>query len=295
MGTSTSSSGGKAGSPFDPEWLSGGGDGEGDALSDGSPAGGEGDPGGDSTDAAEGGDGANQNAQGGAGIAGNEPASADVAPDRRYAQARTRMSAYLGGAGRESLRGAAKSMVNKGMGGSKRAASTMRRSAQGAGRLGQFLAAARDGTDPTVTDWVQRVRAAGLSANDLFLEVVKEVLPDTGSIDEESLRNAAAEALGKLYEADPNVDVFALTDQQIEDVIGFTIANEVCNRLDLQLGQSYEKLKHSPQEVQRYRNDIKEWVHAEVQTVLEPLRGGQLDPQRLAREVLTSALKVFGE
>ena len=32
------------------------------------------------------------------------------------------------------------------------------------------------------------------------------------SVDEESLRNAAAEALGKLYEMAPDVDIFNLTD-----------------------------------------------------------------------------------
>ncbi|SDL61560.1 hypothetical protein SAMN05661010_02101 [Modicisalibacter muralis] len=186
-------------------------------------------------------------------------------------------------------------MINKGMGGPRRAASTMRRTAQGAGQLGQFLAEARDGTDTRVRDWVERVRAADLSANDLVLELVKEVIPDTGSIDDESLRNAAAEALGKLYESDPDIDIFDLTDQQISDAIGYTIANDVCNRMDLQLGQTYERLKHQPQEVQRYRNDVKEWVHEEVRTVMEQYRTVQLNPQRLAREVLASALRVFAE
>lgn len=45
-------------------------------------------------------------------------------------------------------------------------------------------------------------------------------MPDTGSIDDESLRNAAADAMAMLYEQDPQVDVFSLSDQQIADVIG---------------------------------------------------------------------------
>ncbi|MDI1270500.1 MAG: hypothetical protein PSV40_15540 [Polaromonas sp.] len=186
-------------------------------------------------------------------------------------------------------------MVNKGMGGPARAASTMRRTAQGAGQLGQFLASARDGTDPKVVDWVARVRAENLSASDLALELVKEVLPDTGSIDDESLRNAAAEALGRLYESNPDIDIFALTDQQIAEVIAFTIANEVCNRMDLQLGQTYERLKYDPHQVQMYRNDIKEYVHAEVRVVMERHSAAHQDPQRLARAVLASALEVFTE
>lgn len=75
------------------------------------------------------------------------------------------------------------------------------------------------------------------------------------------MRNAAADALAQLHEQDPNVDIFQLNDQQITAVIGLTIGNEVCNRIDPQLGQTFEKLKYSPVEIPEFRNDIKEWVH----------------------------------
>lgn len=285
MGTSTSSKGGGAGSPFDPAWLGGG-----DSADGGGPgAGGEG----SGEEAPSEGDGAGA---GDAGRASDEAGSeAGFAPDRRFAAARTHMSSYLSGGGRESLRSAARSMVNRGMGGSARAASTMRGTSRGAGQVGQFLATARDRTDPRVADWVDRVRAAGLSADDLVLEVVREVLPDTGSVDDESLRNAAAEALGMLYEADPDVDIFNLSDQQIADAIGFILANDICNRIDLQLGQSYERLKFDARQVQENRNDIKEFVHAEVRVVMGRAGAQQRDPQALAREVLASALEVFGQ
>lgn len=283
MGTSTSSSGGKAGSPFDPEWLfpspaEGDAGDSGEALGGEDPQGHEGD--GDSTGEQEG-----TNAQG-----NDEP---EFAPNRRYAEARSKMSGYLGGGGREALRSATRGMVNKGMGGSRRAASTMRGSAQGAAALGQFLSAARDGTDARVQDWVERVKQQNLSADDLILELVKEVMPQTGSVDEESLRNSAVDALGQLYEQDPNLDLFALTDEQIHGVMAITIANEVCNRIDLQLGQMYEKLKYDAAQIQLYRNDVREYVRSEVRVVMEACSGKGLEPQRLAREVLQSALEVF--
>lgn len=290
MGTSTSSSGGKAGSPFDPEWLtpevSGMGTPRGD---DGEPADGQGD----------GGDHESANLGNEAGADGQsaavEQAAADnaFAPSRRYADARSKMSAYFGGGGREALRAAAKRMVTSGMGGSQRAASTMRGTSQGAGALGQFLVSARDSSDPRVVDWVNRARQTNLPADDLILELVKEVMPDTGSVDEESLRNAAAEALGLLYELNPYIDIFNLTDAQIHDVMAITIANDVCNRMDLQLGQTYERLKHDPHQVQVYRRDVKEYVQSEVRVVMERLGGKGLDPQRLSREVLRSTMEVF--
>ncbi len=283
MGTSTSSSGGKAGSPFDPEWLTpdSGSAGGGDADSDGSDEG-------DDADSEVGAEADGEEA------AGEQAATDDaVAPSRRYADARSKMSAAIGGGGRDSIRAAARSMVNKGMGGPRRAASTMRGTAQGAGALGEFLASARDGSDPRIVDWVNRARDANLAADDLILELVKEVMPNTGSVDEESLRNAAAEALGQLYELNPGIDILNLTDAQIHDVMAITIANDVCNRMDLQLGQTYERLKHDPQQVQLFRNDVKEYVQSEVRVVMERLGGTGLDPNRLSREVLQSAMEVF--
>lgn len=283
MGTSTSSGGGKAGSPFDPEWLGQGAAGTGGAgAADGAP---------DGTEDCD--EGASQEASEDAG--GGDAQEQGVAPDRRFMPARAKLGKYLSGGGRESLRGAASSMINKGMGGAGRASNTMRGVAQGAGRLGSFLEAVRNGTDPQVIDWIQRVRGQNLSASDLALEVIKEVMPETGSVDDESLRNAAADALAKLYEQDPNVDIFQLNDQQISAVIGFTIANEVCNRMDLQLGQTYEKLKYSAVEIQQFRNDIKEWVHGEVQRIMEGLATQRVDPQTLAQSVLQTALEVFAE
>lgn len=290
MGTSTSSSGGKAGSPFDPEWLTpeavppSAAGAEDNVAADGH---------GDGGDPQEPDNSSNEAGTADQAAEGEQAADAVFAPSRRFADARSKMSAALGGGGRESLRAATRSMVTKGMGGPRRAASTMRGTAGGAGALGQFLASARDGSDPQVVDWVNRTRLANLAADDLILELVKEVMPNTGSVDDESLRNAAAEALGLLYELNPDIDILKLTDVQIHDVMAITIANDVCNRMDLQLGQTYERLRHSPQQVQLFRKDVREYVQSEVRVVMERLAGAGLDPKRLARNVLQSAMEVF--
>jgi hypothetical protein len=115
MGTSTSSSGGKAGSPFDPEWLS-------SDASDGDAASGDGV--GNDSDGASGDDvngegniGADGDASADTTGNGDDGSDSDFAPDRRFAKARSQMSTYFSGGGRSALRSAAKSMVTKGMGG----------------------------------------------------------------------------------------------------------------------------------------------------------------------------------
>ena len=268
MGTSTSSKGGNRHSPFDPEWLD-------------SPA---------SNGSGDNGD--------------NSPAQGEVAPSppqppanpiRRFAGARAAMSKFLSGGSTNDFKSAAKGMVGRGMGGPARAANTMRATAKGAGALGQFLVQARDGTSQQVIDWVERARAANLSANDLILEVVKEVMPNSGSIDEESIKNAATETLSMLYETSSDVDIFNLTDQQIADVIGFTVAHDICNRIDLLMGQTYEKLKYTAEKVQLCRNEIREYVRGLVRVELDQLGPRPVDSHVLAREVLTATLEVFAE
>lgn len=277
MGTSTSSNGGGPRSPFDPEWLDSpisgnvgdtAGNGGGDVDAGDSTAPDDGEPG--------------------------QPLP-PVNRARRLAGARIAMSSALGGGGSAYLTTAMKRMVGSGMGGSARAAKTMRATAQGAGALGWFLTQARNQTDPGIVNWVQRVRTADLSANDLILAVVKEVISNTGSIDEDSLRNAATETFSMLYETSPDIDIFNLTDQQIADVIGFTVANDICNRVDLLLGQRYEKLKYTPQQVQLYRRDVREFIHGKVRVELDRLGPKQLDSHGLASEVLAATLEVFCE
>jgi len=78
-------------------------------------------------------------------------------------------------------------------------------------------------------------------------------------------------------------------------VIGLTIANQICQLIDMQLGQTYEKLKHDPAQIQERRTDIREWVWAEVRVTLEEKKASYADPKSLAQSVLQSALQVFAE
>jgi hypothetical protein len=277
MGTSTSGSGGRAGSPLDPAWLpaegtggAGGDDGQGE---DREPADGA-EPGGDREGAAQ---------------------QDDLAPSRRFAPARTSMSTYLRTGDKTHLGAAVGSAVRKGMGGPRRAASTMRRTAQGAASVGEVLTGLRERSTPQFQNLVQRVQAEGLSIQDLILEVIKEALPSSGSIDEDSVQDAATEALSEFFEQHPDADPLALTDEQIQEVVAVTIANDIMHRLDQQLGQTYERLKLDPVVVQVRRNEAKEYVKAVVQVEREKAGKLPTDLQKFASSVLTSALEVFSE
>lgn len=280
MGTSTSSSGGRAGSPLDPAWLTPAGAG----------AAGGGDTAGDNSGPADGADEAAEQGAQGDGAAQQE----DVAPDRRFAPARTSMSAYLRTGDKTHLAAAIGSAVRKGMGGPRRAASTMQRTAQGAAAVGQVLTGLRERSEPQFQNLVQRFQAEGLSVQDLILEVIKEAFPASGSIDEDSVQDAATEALSEFFEAHPDADLLALTDEEIQEVMSVTIANDIMHRLDQQLGQTYERLKLNPAEVQVRRNEAKEYVKAVVQVEREKAGKLPANLQSFASSVLASTLEVFG-
>lgn len=298
MGTSTSSAGAGAGSPFDPPWL------EDEVPEDpnaekppvvDSPPAVPSDTQGDA-DAS-----ASESVDTGTSSSGSDTAEPSappaLAPPRRFADARRNMTSFVKSGHSDDARAATSGFVNRGLGGPQRAASRMRTTSKAAASLGSFLTAARDGTSSNVVAWVDSVRLRNLSAQDLVLEVVERLLPDGGSIDEESARNAMVDAVSELYVVEPTVDIFALTDEQISLLMAYTIAFDVCNRLDLELGRVFEKLRFDARVLQERRNQIREYVKAVAVEEMRKVkaRGAPMNPSELANTALRNALNVFGE
>jgi hypothetical protein len=289
MGTSTSSAGAGSGASFDPQWL----------------------------DSAEGGidsshadkpispGAAPADAPGEADINGSEgnqttpppETGPTIAPPGRYQEARRALTGFVRSGSGSDLRRGISSFVKKGMGGSAKAANRMRTSAVAAASLGGFLAAARDGTDPGINAWVDSVKQRGLSARDAALEVVQKLVPIGGSIDEESAKHAMNQAIAHLYEVDPNADIFDLADDQIANVMAYAVAFDVYNRVQLELGRVFEKLKYAPRVIQERLAQALDYIMVVVNRSLEKVRSGSAP--RSMREIATSALQdaltVFAE
>lgn len=228
MGTSTSSAGAGSGASFDPPWLD---DAEG-SIDSGhadkpiSPS---------TAPAADPDEATTQDQEGSL----HPPAETGltVAPPGRYQEARRALTGFARSGSSSDLKRGMSSFVKKGMGGSAKAANRMRTSAVAASSLGGFLATARDGTDPGINAWVASIKQRGLSAQDAALEVVQKLVPTGGSIDEESAKHAMSQAIAHLYEVDPNADIFNLADDQIANVMAYTVAFDVYNRVQLELGR----------------------------------------------------------
>lgn len=292
MGTSTSSAGAGAGSPFDPPWLDGAGDGIDQSNSDAQLQ-----PSGEGTN-----DSAAEPSEDTASDSGSlhsehgEVATPGIAPPGRYKDARRLMGRFIRSGDRSDIGRAVGSMVNKGMGGPSRAAGRMKTSAVAAAALGGFLAAAREGTNPNIAEWVESARARGLSARDAALEVIQQLAPEGGSVDEESAKHAMNQAIIHLYDVDPTADILAMSDEQIASVMGYTLAFDVFNRIQLELGRVFEKLKYSAQLVHQRLGEVQDYILVVVGDAMKAARSGghMRSVQDIAKLALRNTLNVFG-
>jgi hypothetical protein len=288
MGTSTSSAGAGAGASFDPPWLDDAGAGIDTDYADVPLS-----PGAAPSDDADG----NDSGEDDENQATPSPSGPAKAPPGRYQQARGALTGFVRSGSSSDLRRGISSFVKKGMGGSSRAGSRMRTSAMAASSLGGFLATARDGNNPTINAWVNSIKQRGLSAKDTALEVVQRLVPVGGSVDEESARHAMDHAIAHLYEMEPNADIFNLTDDQIANLMAYTVAFDVYNRVQLELGRVFEKRQYTPQVVQNRLGQVLDYIMVVVNRSMEKARVGGVERamREIANAALQDALTVFAE
>lgn len=277
MGTSTSSSGPKGGVPLDPPWL----DQLGDAQpSVGTPADG---------DLAE-------------GDAQPRPQATDrpagIAPARRFANARRELGVFARTGSREALGRAIGNYSRTGMGGARNAASRMRASTKSAAGLMSFLQAAREGSDPRISQWVRSLAARNPTAQDVIDEIIQQVTSSGGSREEESCRDSMDQAMAELLEVQPDIDLLIMSDADIWTVVELFLGNEACNRLYSDIGQLFESAKLSPREVVSRMNEMREYLKSEVSAQMRLLREANANPnprelESLMQEALKNTFSVY--
>lgn len=267
MGTSTSSSGPGPGVSFDPPWL--------DQLGGDVTAGGEGQvpdsDGGDGVDTGNGADAGNNHDQSLAPAEG-------IAPARRFAGARRELGAFARTGSRDSLGRAIGHYSRTGMGGARNAAARMRTSARSAAGLVSLLQAARDGTDARVNQWVNSLVARNPSVQDVIDEVIGQLTTSGGSLEEESCKDSMAQAMAELMENQPNVDLLSMSDGDIWSLVELFLAQEACNRLQLDIGQLFESSRLNPREVVARMNEMRDYLKAEISAQMRTMKQENPNP-----------------
>jgi hypothetical protein len=262
MGTSASSSGPGSNVPFDPPWLNdipvGGGGGEGA----------DGNGNNDGTD---------------------HPATTQapgIAPPNRFRAARHSLGNFARNGETQALGRAAGHYSRTGMGGAGAVASRMRTSTRAAAGLGSFLQAARDRSEHTINQWVDNLRATNPSAQTVIDAVVAQILPEGGSVDEESAKDSMAQALSELIQLDQDADLLALQDSQIWTLMQLYLGHEACNRMYADIGQLFESARFDPATIVQRTNEMRSFLKNSVAAQLETVRLATPNPTRAQLETV---------
>lgn len=270
MGTSATSAGPGANVSFDPPWL-------------------------------------NDIPVGGAGEAGDhdgaaplpvQPAAEGVAPAQRFRGARTSLGTFARNGDTQALGRAAGHYSRTGMGGARNVAARMRTSTKAGAGLGSFLQAARERSDPQINQWMDNLRATNPSAQTVIDAIVSQIIPEGGSIDEESAKDSMAQAMSELTGLDPSADLLALQDAQIWTLMQLYLGHEACNRMYADIGQLFESARFDPATVVHRTNEMRNFLKNAVAAQLETVRKATPNPTRqqletLLREVVQTTFTVF--
>ena len=274
MGTSTSSSGPGSGVSFDPPWLD-------DVFPLVQPPADEGpNIGNAETD--------DNQTEEPTNITDNPVVVPNVAMRARFGAARRNLGNYIGTGSTTDLRKALGHYSNRGMGGATRLSKRMRASTAAGAGLYDLLRSVRNPSDTQIREWVQFLTNQDLSAHEIANEIIQQIVPEGGSTEEESCRNAMADALSELIAENPAIDLLHMDDNSIWSVIEKFISNQAFNRLNLDIGQVFENANYSPREVVQRINSMKEYLNSEISAQLQGLRGNN---NALSRQEMSQILQ----
>jgi len=276
MGTSGSSNGPSSGVPFDPPWL-------------------------DDIELPQPGDGNSQDDQmpNDTEPGDEQPANPpEVAPPRRFANARRALGYFARTGSEDSFRRAVGNYSRTGMGGAGSTANRMRTSARTGANAFGFLQAAREKTDAAINNWVADLTTRNASALEIIDEIVRQTTPVGGSQDEAATRESMAQAMEDLLAKYPDIDLLKLADDNIWELIESFLGYEAFYRLTLDIGQVFENVSISPRDRIRRMKEMRDYLKAELKAQVEELRrnkphatSGQL--QSILQDALENTFAVY--
>ena len=162
----------------------------------------------------------------------------ELAPARRFVGARLNLGAFAASGSRDSLKRGLGHYVSRGLGGSGRASQRMAGTARKAGQLYDVLQSLGGGIAPTVDLRIDLALLAGRTAREIVDRISEALSPSDGTLDSEASRNSISWALCEFMRLEPTVDLTALHGEQIELVIELFIGEDICRRIELDVGKT---------------------------------------------------------
>lgn len=226
----------------------------------------------------------------------NDMETPDIAPKLRFANARKGMGEYVRSGSKESLRKSLGHYSKTGMGGAEKLSKRMRTSTKVASHLFQTFQSLRDNEDFWLGKILSDLKERGADANEIIDTIIEHVCPNGGSLDEVACRDSGRFALSEFMNQNPDADISKLTDDQIWSLTCTFLGNEAFSRVQLDIGQSFEKQEISAVERVNRMNEMKEYLQSEISAQLNRLRNNDsqmIDMQKLFQKVIKNTFEVY--
>lgn len=220
----------------------------------------------------------------------------DIAPKYRFASARKGMGEYVRSGNKDFLRKSLGHYSKTGMGGAKNLSKRMRTSTKVAANFFQTFQSLRDNENFALGKILSELQGRGANANEIIDTIIDNVCPNGGSLDEVSCRDSGRFALSEFMSQNPDADISKLTDDQIWSLTGTFLGNEAFSRIQLDIGQTFEKQNVSAVERVNRMNEMKDYLQSEISAQLNRLRnsGSQtIDMQKLFQTAIKNTFEVY--
>ncbi len=219
-----------------------------------------------------------------------------IAPKARFSNARRRLNDYARTGNTDSLRKALGHYSKTGMGGSRNLSNRMRTSAKVAASFVSTLRSIRDDANFALSKTLSDLKSKGANASEVINAIIDSVCPNGGSLDESSTRDSGTVALSEFMDKNPEADISKLTDDQIWSLASTFLGNEAFSRIQLDIGQSFEKQDISIGDRITRINEMREYLQAEISTQLNKIRESAtqtFDLEVLFKETIKSTFEVY--
>ncbi len=139
---------------------------------------------------------------------------------------------------------------------------------------------------------------AGLPAREAVDHIAQAISPSDGSQDAEASRESTSQALLEVLKEHPDADLSALTEAQIDLAMERFIGNDLCKRIELDVGKAiFDKAPDPVGAISRLKQ-MQRFVHQCVAAQFRSLRnrGERLSTKsaaQLGKRVLGDTLAVF--
>lgn len=186
--------------------------------------------------------------------------SSPLASPYRFREANVNLNRFAGSSSSDSLKRGIGQYVRKGLGGSHWASERMAGTTRRARALFGVLHSLSSSASSAVDLGIDTGSLSGRPAREILDRIIEALSPSDGTQDSEASRNSIFKALSRLIREDPTADLIALTNEQINLAIEFFIGEEICRRIELDVGNTILTNAPSPAAAIRLLGEINRYV-----------------------------------